>query len=78
MVVTHAGKVESADTTNADWIRMTLSAGARPATPEMMIAGVTQPTIIATTCCSASGNAREKDGIPSSSKRDAFDLVSPI
>ena len=58
-------KVVSADITSAACINMIESADDNPATPATMIAGVTHPTIIATTCCSANGIACEADGFPS-------------
>ena len=61
-----------ADTNNAAWTRITLFLSSRPATSEMRIAGVTQPTIMATTCCRARGRALENAGMPSDSKIDAF------
>ena len=54
----------------------TRSGESSPATPETMMAGVTQPTIMATTCCRARGRAWLSRGIPSSSKMEAlvFDM----
>ena len=57
--------VVSADITRAAWIRITESAGESPATPATMMAGVTHPTIMATTCCIASGSACDTEGFPS-------------
>mgnify|MGYP007028819408 CR=1 FL=1 len=39
-----------ADTTREAWISKTRSAVSMPAAPEIIMAGVTQPTIMATTC----------------------------
>ena len=65
-----------AETNRAAWIRITRSAGARSATPATIMEGVTQPTIIATTCCSARGRAWPNSGTPSISKIEAlgFDI----
>ena len=52
---------------SADWIRIICSDGLPPVTPARMIAGVTQPTIIATTCCTARGSASRNRGRPFSS-----------
>ena len=59
--------VVSADRPSAACIKMTESSLDSPPTPATMIAGVTQPTIIATTCCSASGKDWPSDGFPSKS-----------
>ena len=56
--------VDSADTISAAWISITESLSDRPPTPATMIAGVTQPTIIATTCWRARGKACLKLGTP--------------
>ena len=59
-------RVDKAATIKAAWSRVTESASESPAEPETIIAGVTQPTIIATTCCSARGMAFPSAGRPSS------------
>lgn len=43
-----------------------------PAAPATMMAGVTQPTIMATTCCKAKGRASKKWGMPSMAKSEAL------
>jgi len=58
--------VLTAETTSADWIRITRSAWASPAVFATMMAGVTQPTIMATTCWSAREKPWPMGGIPSS------------
>lgn len=65
---------------------MTRSRSLTWATPATMIAGVTQPTMAATTCWSARGRACPKPGTPFSSKTEArllpedewfeFDMIS--
>ena len=52
-------------------IKMCIRDRSKPAAPEIMMAGVTQPTIMATTCWSASGSAWESSGMPSISNKDA-------
>ena len=47
-----------------DWIRITLSAWDKPATPDTTIAGVTQPTTMARTCCSERGSNCSKGSFP--------------
>ena len=58
--------------TRDDWMRIILSASAMPpplTAEATMMAGVTQPTIMATTCCKARGRALVMGGRPLSSKR---------
>ena len=59
--------MEIAAINNAACTKITLSFPSNPATPAITIAGVTHPTIIATTCC-------ENFGIPFNSKTDAYFL----
>ena len=67
----NCNSVDSADMTSAAWIRMIESCSESPATPETMIGGVTQPTIIATTCWKANGVACFKSGTPFNSNKEA-------
>ena len=64
-------RVDSAEMTSDAWIRITRSLALKPpppTAPATMIAGVTHPTIMATTCCRASGMASWNFGTPFSSK----------
>lgn len=61
--------VDNAAHTREDCIKRILEALSREATVDMMIAGVTHPTIMATRCCIAIGKEYFKEGsLPSISK----------
>ena len=64
--------VATADMSSAAWIRIIWSSRLAPVTPATMMAGVTQPTIMATTCWSARGSVWDILGIPFKSKTEAF------
>ena len=71
--------VESAAHTRDDCIRRIRWALSSPATDEMIIAGVTQPTIIATRCCKASGSEHARGGsLPSMSNSSLLSSISRI
>lgn len=61
--------------TRDDCINSILDELSSPATVEIMIAGVTQPTIMATRCCSAIGNEYLKDGSFPSISNSSFLLL---
>ena len=64
--------VESPAATSEVCTISVLSAAESPARSEMIIAGVTQPTIMTTRCCSAMGSAKRKPGkAPSSWNRES-------
>ena len=65
-------RVEMAAHTRDDCINSILDELSRPATVEMMIAGVTQPTIMATRCCKAIGKEYFKDGRGPSISKSCF------
>ena len=56
--------VVTADMTRDAWISSTRWFWGRPRVPAMMMAGVTQPTIMDTRCCSAMDTVSPSGGMP--------------